>query len=414
MTLGGDRSPTGERSPYVQGNTVVLYEQFLDPETGQPADPNEVTFFVRSPAGSVTAYVLGTDAEVEKVDNDVEGSQWFGATEGFFICTLLNVNMAGVWPYRPEGEWDEGSSAFEYEFEIEASSTIAPVTSGPQFGPFVLWCDPQDVIDRCPSAAGSDTGLLDGFCLAASQVLYELSGRQYVGLSQPVTVRPQASNCGCWPWNETWHSWGQIPWGYWSFDYGLGLWSGCGALGQVAYSGCEPVSRVELAGYPVREIVQVKIGGDVVDPTLYRLDMNRYLVRMRDSENVNAWWPSCDIQNLPDTEPGTFSITYRYGIDPPQIGHMAAAALACELWKATPSGGGDCQLPVGVRRSVRQGLTVDRSLFAQWTRDPKTGAWAVGIPEVDTFLNSYNPSGLRRTASVRSPWVKPFPLRPGV
>lgn len=397
---------------YIQGNEVTLFEQFLDAD-GVPSDPTTVTFYVRSPAGSVTAYVYLVDAEVVKQPNDVEGSPFFGATEGFYVCNLGPVDMAGIWPYRPAGT-GAVVVANEYEFEIEPSSTIAPVTAGPQYGPFVLWCDPQDVIERCQGASGSDTGALDAFCLAASQVLYELGGRQHVGLSQPVPVRPPAQQCSCWPWNETWHSWGQIPWGYWSWDAGLGRW-GCGAPGgQIGYAGCEPVSSIRLAGYPVRSIVQVKIGGDVVDPSLYRLDGNRYLVRMRDpsTPDQNAFWPSCDIQNLPDTEPGTFSITYRYGVDPPQIAVMAAAALACELWKA--SGGIECQLPTGVRRSVRQGLTVDRSLFAQWARDPETRAWSVGIPEVDTYLNTYNPRGLRRTASVRSPWVTPMPLRPGV
>lgn len=394
---------------YIQGNAVTLFEQFLNAD-GEPTDPTTVTFYVRSPAGSVTAYVWNVDAEVVKQDNDIPDSPFFGATEGFFVCNLGPVDMAGVWPYRPAGT-GAVEAASEYEFEIEASSTIAPVVDGPQYGPFVLWCDPQDVIER-GCGTGSDTGLLDGYCLSASQVLYELGGRQHPGLSQPVTVRPQAASCGCWPWNETWHSWGQVQWGFWTWNYGLGRW-GCGPVGDVVYSGCEPVSRVKLAGYPVRQIVQVKVGGDVVDPSLYRLDMNRYLVRMRDPANpdVNQWWPSCDIQNLPDTEPGTFSVTYRYGVDPPHIAVSAAAALACQLFKA--ANGAECSLPTGARRSVRQGLTVDRSLFAQWTRDPKTGAWAVGVPEIDTYLNSYNPAGLRRTASVRSPWVETFPLRPG-
>lgn len=394
---------------YIQGNEVTLYEQFLDP-AGVPDDPTTVTFSVRNPAGSVVAYVFGVDAEVVKQANDVDGSPFFGATDGFFVCNLGAVSMAGVWHYRPEGS-GAVVSASEYEFEIEASSTIAPVSGGPQFGPWVIWCDPQDVIDRCAGATGSDTGLFDAYCLSASQVLFEMGGRQHPGLSQPTTVRPAAAECGCWPWNETWHSWGQVQWGFWTWDAGMGRW-GCGA--QDKWSGCDGVSKIRLAGV-ARQIVEVKVGGVVVDPSLYRLDENKFLVRMRDpaTPNQNEWWPGCQIQNLPDTEPGTFSVTYRYGIDPPQIAVDAAADLACQFWRATPAGGGDCQLPQGVTRAVRQGLTIDRSLFGQWRKE-NGKPWQVGIPSVDAYLNAYNPQGIRRRATVSSPWVTPLPLKPGV
>lgn len=394
---------------YIQGNEVTLFEQFLD-QNDVPTDPTTVTFYVRSPAGSVTAYVYGVDAEVVKQTNDVVGSAYFGATDGFFVCNLGPVDMAGKWPYRPTGT---GAVVFaaEYEFEIEPSSTIAPVSGGPQFGPWVLWCDPQDVIERCGGAQGSDTGLFDGYCLSASQVLFEMGGRQHPGLSQPTTVRPIGSTCGCWPWNETWHSWGQVAWGYWTFDSYVGRW---GCEPESKWSGCEPVSKIRLAGF-VRSIVEVKIGGVAVDPTLYRIDEDKFLVRMRDpaTPDENEWWPSCQILNLPDTEPGTFSVTYRYGIDPPQIAVDAAADLACQFWKATPAGGGDCQLPQGVTRAVRQGVTIEKSLFGQW-RKAKGGPWAVGIPSVDAYLNAYNPQGIRRRATVTSPMVSPLPLKPGV
>lgn len=381
---------------YLQGNDVTVEQQLSLTDV--------VTFSVRDPAGTVTVYVDGVDPEVTE------------ASSGVFVLSLpaADVAMAGEWFWRVVGEGGDAQEAFEGDWTIIASSVVTPTADGPRPGPFTAWCEPQDVIDVCPGAAGSDTGVLDGFALTASQVLFEMSGRVWAGLSDPVTVRPlNAGGCGCWPWNETWHSWGQVQWGIgaWGFDWGLGLW-GCGNQ----WAGCSPVSEVKLAGYPVREIVQVKVGGDIVDPSGYWLDGHRDLVRMRDvaEPNVQLWWPSCQILDLPDTEPGTFSVTYRYGADPPNAGRQAAAALACELWRATPAGGGECKLPVGVRRQTRQGNTIDISLFAQWGRDTKTGAWAVGIPAVDTFLNAYNPNGLRRRASVSSPWTRPYPIRPGL
>lgn len=394
---------------YIQGNAVTCFEQFLN-AAQEPADPTTITFYVRDPAGAVTAYVFGVDPEVTHPPNPDPDSPYFGSAIGYYELDLGAPTMVGEWHYRPAGT-GALTAANEYEFTILPSSTLAPFSDGPQYGPFTEWCDPQDVIELCEGAVGSDTGLLDSFCRQASEVLFELGGRQHAGLSQPVTVRPSGGGCGCWPWSETWHSWGQVAGGIWTWDWGLGRW-GCGPVSV----GCQPLSEVKLAGYPVRQIVQVKINGDILDPTLYRIDRDRFLVRLRDVDepNVQLWWPGCQIRDLPDTEDGTFAVTYRYGADPPEMGKAAAAALACELWRATPAGGGECQLPAGARRAVRQNLTVDISLFAQWTRDPTTGAWAVGIPAVDTYLNTYNPGGLRRTASVSSPWVAPYPLRPGV
>lgn len=396
---------------YLVGNPVTLWEQFVDAD-GVPADPTTITFYVRDPIGDIVAYTMGVDAEVVKTTNDIPGNPFFGATDGFYECRLgTTPQIPGTWFYRPVGT-GAVQAANEYEFTMIGSSTLSSITNEPSLGPFLSWCDPDDVISICPDASGSDTAILEGWIQVSSEVLYLKSGRQFSGLSQPTKVRPpNAGGCGCWPWNETWHSWGQVQWGLgasWGWDYGLGRW-GCGGN----WYGCSPLSQVKLAGYPVREIVQVKVDGDVVDPALYRLDEFEHLVHARDLANPDRqlFWPSCQIMDLPDTEPGTFSVTYRYGIEPPQSGKVAAAALACELWKAYQ--GAECNLPSGVRRATRQSVTIDVALFAQWQRDA-SGAWSVGIAAVDTFLNAVNPNGLRRRPTVWSPMITPYPLRPGV
>jgi hypothetical protein len=48
---------------YIQGNAVTCFEQFLN-AAQEPADPTTITFYVRDPAGAVTAYVFGVDPEV--------------------------------------------------------------------------------------------------------------------------------------------------------------------------------------------------------------------------------------------------------------------------------------------------------------------------------------------------------------
>ena len=151
-----------------------------------------------------------------------------------------------------------------------------------------------------------------------------------------------------------------------------------------------------LPGYPVTEIQEVKIGGVVQDPSTYRLDEYQWLTRMRDpaEPNIPLFWPSCQVLDLNDTEPGTFSVTYKSGIAPPLAGKQAAAALACELLP-----GADCKLPSGAVRIVRQGLTIDRlQPLAQMLI-----SGATGIPLIDVFIAAYNPSGLRRRPAIWSP-----------
>jgi len=391
---------------YLVGNAVTLFEQFYD-EDGAPADPTGIFFYVRDPAGDVTVYEYLVDAEVVRLTNPTTG-----ATEGYYECRLGAPAMAGVWPWRVVGTGNV-EAANEYEFTILASSTVTPLTDGPTFGPFVQWCDAQDIIYACPDAGGSDTQQLEQLAVAASQVLYELGGRQHVGLSQPVTVRPAADGCGCWPWNETWHSWGQVTVGWASWDAGLGRW-GC----NNAMIGCSPLSQVELDGYPVREVTQVKINGVVLDRLdgagneNWRLDEWRFLVRMRDPvyPNVARYWPGCQDVDLPATSEGTFAVTYRFGQDPPEAGKLAAVALACELWKLSPEGEGECALPANATSMIRNQLSVDLQIFGAW-RPMKGQGWNLPIPAVNLYLNTYNPVGLRRRPSVFSPWVTRSPRR---
>jgi hypothetical protein len=159
---------------------------------------------------------------------------------------------------------------------------------------------------------------------------------------------------------------------------------------------------VLLSGYPVREITQVLIDGVAVSPATYRLDERRFLTRVRDpaAPDTVLLWPSCQELDLPDTSSGTFSVAYRYGMDPPLIGTMAAAELACELYKAC-NNSGDCALPSGVTRVTRQGVVIERLAFSAWGL--QDGIWRTGLTRVDTFLSMTNPSRLTRRPSTWSP-----------
>jgi hypothetical protein len=158
---------------------------------------------------------------------------------------------------------------------------------------------------------------------------------------------------------------------------------------------------VKLSGYPVREISEVKIDGDVVAPDTYRLDERRYITRVRPTAESDVLaWPGCQDLTLPDTQEGTFSITYTYGQDPPAAAISAAAQLGCELYKACDVSL-SCALPTGTVRIVRQGITIERQAFMSWAF--REGRWNTGLSLVDAYLNAYNSAGLQRRPTFWGP-----------
>lgn len=232
-------------------------------------------------------------------------------------------------------------------------------------GPCSLWTS-EDAVTAC--CGGIPDGVDVGYAVqVASALLYELSGRRYSGHCR-ATVRPQQVFTTCGP--RGWWRAGRRPWG------------------------CRALDDVILAGYPVREIEEVKLDGVVLDPSAYMLTGGRYLLR-----TDGSWWPSCQYIELPDSEDGTFSITYTYGADPPLTGRHAAAKLACEVARACD--GGECALPENVSRVVRQGVEV----AVDAARALPGG---LGLQEVDAFLRAVGPG--RRRPAVVSPDSRRYPL----
>lgn len=241
----------------------------------------------------------------------------------------------------------------------------------PQPGPCSPWITGDEVAEFC-TVLGTGAGVYDDYAEIAVQELFELSGRQFSGECGPVRVRPCEPKCVCWP-------------------------DPCG---------CCQLSRVRLSGYPIREITEVKIDGDVIEPSGYRLDGRRYLTRLADADGKRQTWPGCQRLDLDDTEDGTFSVEYTYGQDVPLLGEKAALELACQLAAAAPDAdGGECDLPDGVVRVTRQGITFDREKFVEL-------GWA-GLPFVSEFLRVYNPARLRRRSAIYSPDIQPFARQVG-
>jgi hypothetical protein len=359
-------------STYTLGTAVSITETFS--VLGVATDPTTVVYTVVDPLGVSTSYLFGTDPEVSN------------PSVGVYVLDLPPTTEPGTYQYSITGT-GAVDAVGSGEFTVLQSSTAPVATPFPQFGPCQSWIDCGDIRAACDTTG--DDALLDGIAAMASQLMYEISGRQFNG-NCVRTARPCSDQAACWNLNP-WYGWTGWPWA-WTWD-GV-TWGWYDQLG--CHCNCGVLSRVMLPGYPVTAVTEVKIDGVVIDPSEYRLDEWQYLTRMRNSAEplIPLFWPSCQVLDLPDTEPGTWSVTYRAGVAPPLAGKAAATALACELLP-----GADCKLPSGATRIVRQGVTIDRlqPLAAALM------AGATGIPQIDTFMAAYNPSGLRRRPTVWSP-----------
>lgn len=227
------------------------------------------------------------------------------------------------------------------------------------------WADITDV-DLCAPCNNYDFDLtiLDEALSVATDLLFELSGRRFPG-SCSETIRPCPSfvSCGC----DDWRS-----------------------------CGCN-IPRITLGEVPVTDVTEVILDGvTLTDGVDYRVDDWRYLVRLRDADGRSPGWPQWQELDLPVTEDNTFQITFTYGLPPPPAGVRAAAVLACQLALAChPEGASVCQLPTRVQQITRQGVSMVLLDPFEFLDKGRTG-----ISQVDSFLSTYNPHGLKRRASV--------------
>lgn len=120
--------------------------------------------------------------------------------------------------------------------------------------------------------------------------------------------------------------------------------------------GCVVWRKIELpTDYPIDTIDEVLIDGVALNPASYRLDMDKYLVRIDGLE-----WPSCNNFGLdnPPSSTSEIRVTYTTGRQPPIELQMAAAELVCQIKKAC-HGSITCELPANVRSIVRRGVEME-------------------------------------------------------
>lgn len=108
---------------------------------------------------------------------------------------------------------------------------------------------------------------------------------------------------------------------------------------------CTHRSVFSLPYRPVGEVTEVLIDGEVF--TDWTLEGHR--LYRTDGEP----WPTCNDPE-PDTEPGTWSITFSHGLGIPDDARPLVAAYACELAKRACHA--ECDLPDGVRVISRPGV----------------------------------------------------------
>jgi hypothetical protein len=144
-------------------------------------------------------------------------------------------------------------------------------------------------------------------------------------------------------------------------------------------------------GRHVRRVLEVVVDGVVLDPSTYRLDRHRWLIR-----TDGHMWPSCQDVWKAVTETGTWAVTFERGRPVPDVARDAAASLATEVYRAR-CGSGVCRLPRRASQVARKDVTiqlVDATAFLDKGR--------TGLVEVDLFLAAVNPKGLKRSARVGS------------
>lgn len=237
------------------------------------------------------------------------------------------------------------------------------------------WALPNDVPE--PDRALLSDAEWSKLLLWASEILYYLSGRRWIGngCTETATLRSMDGN-GTWPYHP---SWGSCP--CWSY----GRWEGAylyppGLNAQLRhFQG--PVA-IQLPMSPIGTVTEVRENGVLLDPSKYRFSRSGWITRLDDQ----AWNMCLD----------TTTITYSFGEPPPEGGVQAAVELAVE--RAAYARGDQCAWPKTVTAATRQGLSLEIANPLDFIAEGRTG-----LPGVDMWLGAVNPQARPQRGRVWSP-----------
>ena len=250
--------------------------------------------------------------------------------------------------------------------------TVTPVEAG------CPWpVDPACLGDQWDSL---DDEVKDRATLLASETLRRLTGYRVGGC--PVTVRPCRRTCA----NTAY-----LPFYNGGFNPHInasGYWvNSCGCTSDCS---CTELCEISLPA-PVGAVYSVLLDGiEVAD---YMISANKLVW----TGTGDCPWPVCQDLTLPDSEVGTFSVTYLNAWPVDTLGAYACGVMAYEYAQACV--GNKCRLPANVTSLTRQGVSMEI----------ESGAFPggmTGIREVDAFIAMWNPDGLRQNPRVWSPDIR--------
>lgn len=185
------------------------------------------------------------------------------------------------------------------------------------------------------TAESPSDDILNEAILAASEYLNAAVQFQFPGICEN-TVRPCGGEEG-FGFGAGLFAWSQIP-----FYFPPGVfplwWAGCGCAG--ACNCCGPPA-FSLGKIPIVAVSEVKLDGEILEPEVDYTVVGDLLARLDPDGSGNDTWPACQNIALPDTEEGTFSVTFTWGAMPPSLGLAAARDLACLL--VADACGEDCK-----------------------------------------------------------------------
>lgn len=215
-------------------------------------------------------------------------------------------------------------------------------------GPCTAWASTSDIVGADAEAlASADDGVVAEALLAATGVLWAVTGRRWPGQCSERTVT-------------------------FTFDHRTRVAS----------------ARIELPDWPVTAVSSVTVDG-VATVDGWRLVSGRWLERTvtgGDGRVLPVWWTGRDV-----------AVTYTPGAEPPTGGVRACAVLAAQIALAAV-GDGSCRLPDRVQTITRQNVSVA-------VLDPMDflDKGLTGIAEVDGWVRAVNPSALTCRPRVWTP-----------
>lgn len=243
------------------------------------------------------------------------------------------------------------------------------------------WADVADV-----SCTTLDPAAVEEALWLASEILYNLTGGVWPGECEE-TIRPVAKawcagRVGLYPFvgvDGAWSTWSGPGWNPSPADQD---WSHSSRW----------LSEIRLPSTPVVSITEVRLDGAVLLADRYRIANRRSLVMTPQPGDQWQGWPAFQDDHLDDTEPGTFSVKYKYGFGPPRAGAIMAARYGCQI---ALSGTAECKLPERVQTISRQGVSMTVLDPLDFIQNGQ-----VGLPIVDNWVGSVWARRKRRRSTV--------------